>query len=259
VSGASSGGANSGGSGSGGAASGCHTAGDCPRENLNPATAGVTQCLAPGQPAPPTGCGAAGWCGQCNCGPQPQTPIGNGMPCQTSTDCPAATASFSTASVCDMGLCAQCATSADCPATAHACSTVRGSFTQSFRLCVECALDTDCPSAKPRCAVSGGIGKCVACASDNDCATGVCSNSACVPGCSAQMPCASPLTRCGATQRCEALTCQNDDTCPMNASCQQGQCARRSCTKDSDCDGGSCVNSVCYETLGTCYTQMLYP
>jgi hypothetical protein len=258
-SGASSGGAGAAGSGSGGSANGCHTASDCPRDNLNPATAGVTQCLAPGQAVPPTACGAAGWCGQCNCGPQPQTPIGNGMSCQTSTDCPAATPSSSSASVCDMGLCAQCATKADCPAAAPACATVRGGFFQSFRLCVECALDTDCPSSKPHCAVSGGIAKCVACASDTDCAMGVCSNGACVPGCSAQIPCQNPLTQCGATQRCEALTCQNDAACPPNTACQEGHCTRRACSQDSDCDGGNCVNRICYETLGTCYTQMLYP
>jgi hypothetical protein len=80
-----------------------------------------------------------------------------------------------------------------------------------------------------------------------------------VPGCSAQMPCTNPLTRCGATQRCEALTCQTDATCPTNSTCQQGHCARRSCSKDGDCGTGACVNSICYETLGTCYTQMLFP
>jgi hypothetical protein len=244
---------------SAGSASGCRTGSDCQQSNLGGPIPSVTQCLAPGQAPPPASCGAAGWCGQCNCGPQPQAPLGYGMPCLTSSDCPAADANVSTAAVCDGGSCTQCATAADCPAMAPVCGSVRPGVAQPFRLCLECLTDLDCPSEKPRCIESGGVSKCLACASDSDCATGACSSGTCVPGCSAQTPCSSPLTSCGATQRCEWLACQNDAACPANASCQQGHCARRACATDTDCDSGGCVNSVCYETLGTCYTQTFPP
>lgn len=247
------------GSGGVGMASGCHTAADCPTSNLNGPIPSLSQCLSPGQSPPAATCGAVGWCGQCNCGPQPQAPLGNGMSCQTSADCPAASSGVATASVCDMGLCTQCATSSDCPASAPACGTIRGTPPQLLRVCVECLADSDCPSAKPHCGGTGGISKCGVCASDQDCATGICSDGACMPGCTAQSPCPSPLTACAATERCEALTCETDAACPANATCQQGHCLRRSCTKDGDCDSGGCVNGVCYETLGTCNTQTFPP
>ncbi|HVY25321.1 MAG TPA: hypothetical protein VHB79_02175 [Polyangiaceae bacterium] len=254
-----SGGMSSGGGSSGGSAGGCHTAAECPMGNASNGTFGVAQCLAPGQATPPVGCGAVGWCGQCSCGPQPQLPLGNGMSCTQSIDCPAASPKASTASLCDMGVCTQCITSADCPATAPACGMVRSNITQLFRMCLECQVDSDCPATSAHCSLSGGLGHCVTCASDKDCQFGICSSGGCVPGCSAQSPCPSPLTRCGATQRCEALPCDNDAACPHNAVCKQGACARRSCAQDRDCDTGGCVNGLCYETLGTCYTQMFAP
>lgn len=255
------GGTNAGGSssaGSGGAVSsgnGCHSGSDCQPSNPSGPIPSVTQCLSPGQAPPPASCGAPGWCGRCNCGAQPQAPFGNGMPCQTSSDCPAAKADLSTASVCDLGSCTQCAAAADCPASAPACGSVMAGFGQQFRVCVECGTDADCPSSKPHC----GGSKCFVCAADKDCATGICSSGACVPGCTAQTPCPNPLTACGASQRCEPITCQNDGACPANASCQQGYCARRACAKDSECDSGGCVNGACYETLGSCYTQTFPP
>lgn len=254
------GGGSSAGSGSlAGSGNGCHSGSDCQPSNPSGPVPSVTQCLSPGQAPPPASCGAPGWCGQCNCGPQPQAPLGYGTPCQTSADCPVANADQATASVCDLGSCTPCAAAADCPASTPVCGWLRVGFAQQVRLCVECNGDADCPSSKPHCGAAGGVSKCFVCAADKDCATGTCSNGACVPGCTAQTPCPNPLTACGATERCEPLSCQNNDACPTNASCQQGHCARRACTKDSECDSGGCVNGVCYETLGSCYTQTFPP
>lgn len=258
------GGANVGGSSSAGGSSagtpgGCHTAADCQQMSPSGIVPSLSQCLSPGQAPPPAGCGAPGWCGQCNCGPEPQAPLGYGTPCQTKAECPAANPDVSTASVCELGQCTQCATSADCPASTPVCGSVQAGLSRQFRLCLECLADKDCPSAKPHCAGSGAVTRCVVCASDADCATGVCSAGACVPGCSAQAPCPNPLTTCGAVQRCEPLKCEGGSACPSNAACLQGVCVRRSCTKDSECDSGGCVNSLCHETLGSCHTQIFPP
>jgi hypothetical protein len=254
------GGSHAGGSNSGGAAgglSGCETAVDCPK--ITTPMAGVTQCLSPGQPAPANGCGAPQWCGQCACPPMPQRPLGTGMLCKTSTDCPAAMPGVPTASVCAMEQCAQCGSSADCPAELPQCASVQGGFVPGFRLCVACLTDTDCPVAKPHCAAAGAVSACVVCASTNDCAEGVCDNGACVPGCSSDKPCGNPLTECSAKQRCEAIACTGDGMCPPNTACATGHCQRRGCTGDAQCDQGACVNGICYETRGTCYTQMFFP
>ena len=259
-SGSSSGGSAAGTSGSSaGTPGGCRTAADCQQNNPTGIVPTVSQCLSPGQAPPAASCGAPGWCGQCNCGPQPQAPLGNGMPCQTSADCPAQSPDVATASVCELGSCTQCATSADCPAEAPACGSAPVGFLPPFRQCLECAADTDCPSTKPHCAWVGMVAKCFACASDADCATGICSGGACAPGCSAEAPCPSALTSCGALQRCEPLRCQGGSACPTNAACLQGVCARRTCANDRECDSGGCVNGLCHETLGSCHTQTFPP
>lgn len=253
------GGGGSSGSGSAGTPGGCRTAADCQQSSPSGIIPSVTQCLSPGQAPPPASCGAPGWCGRCNCGAEPQQPVGNRMPCQTSADCPAPNADVATASVCDQGSCTQCATSGDCQAEAPVCGSVPVGFLQPFRQCLACLADTDCPSATPHCGVSGTVTKCFACASDADCAIGVCSFGVCAPGCSAEAPCPNPLTTCGAAQRCEPLSCQGASACPTNASCLQGVCARRSCATDGDCDAGGCVNGLCHETLGSCHTQLFPP
>src|SRR4051812_18141969 len=79
----------------------CHTAADCPASQATGPIPSISQCLSPGQATPSGGCGALGWCGQCSCGPMPQTPLGNGMTCKADADCPAPVAGTSTASVCD--------------------------------------------------------------------------------------------------------------------------------------------------------------
>jgi hypothetical protein len=244
--------------GAGGGSSGCHTAADCPM-TAPPAPSGVTQCLSPDQVAPPTVCGAAQWCGQCSCPPMPPVPMGNGISCETNQDCPAPLAGASTASICAMKQCVQCGTSTDCPTDAPQCSSVQGGFAPSFRLCVACLTDPDCPTAKPHCSLAGGYGTCVACTFSNDCAEGVCADGAYVPGCGADKPCSNPLTECTAKQRCEALSCAASTSCPPNTACMTGHCQRRGCTTDAACDQGACVNSICYETKGTCFTQMFAP
>lgn len=245
--------------GAAGASSGCRTAADCPQSTTPPA--GAPQCLSPGQPAPSGGCGAPQWCGQCACPPMPLAPSGNGLPCETNAECPAAMPDVSTASVCAMGTCTQCAANTDCPATLPYCGSVQIGFAGGlgFRVCQACLTDTDCASPKPHCAFTGGVSSCVACASTSDCATGVCSSGTCIAGCTSDAQCGSPLLECSAVKRCEARSCASDEACPPNAACVTGHCQRRACTGDQQCDQGACVNGACYEAKGTCFTQMLYP
>jgi len=256
------GGAAGGAAGAGAGPSGCHTVADCPK-NTSP-MAGMTLCLSPGQRAPADGCGAIDWCGQCGCGPQPLPPLGDGKPCQDSSDCPAAMLGVETASICDNGRCTECASSTDCPVGAPACGVVQFPLTPYFKQCQECTVDLDCPTAKPYCAVdatNGLIGKCAVCASADDCPKGLCVRGSCVPECSQDQDC-GPLMKCSAEQRCEALTCQDNAQCPPETDCLKGPglCGPRSCAIDAQCDAGArCVNSFCYESLGTCYTQMIYP
>lgn len=240
---------------SAGAAGGCHTAADCPMNNTG--AYGLPQCLPPGQTPQPQqyGCGAPGWCGKCGC---PLLPPGNGQPCQTDTECPAAAAGSASASHCFNGACAQCATSADCPAAAPVCASML-SISMQVRMCTACVADTDCPSGVPHCASGPGLNSCVACVATSGCASGVCSGGACVPECGPNKPCANPLTECTPTLRCEALSCTASATCPANTACVQGRCQRRACGKDSECDHGACVGSFCYESLGSCFSTPLYP
>jgi hypothetical protein len=242
------------GAGSAGAASGCHTAADCPMVNLG--TVGLPQCLPPGQSLAQTqgSCGAPGWCGRCGC---PALPPGTGQTCQTDVDCPAVTAG-SAASHCSNGACTQCVTSADCSAGTPVCASML-SIGMPVRMCTACAADTDCPSGLPHCAVGPGGSSCAACLSTNECQVGVCSSGACAPECGPGKPCLNPLTACAPSLRCEALTCATNATCPPNSACSGGHCARRACAKDSDCDNGACVGSFCYESLGSCWAQPLFP
>jgi hypothetical protein len=256
------GGSSSGGAGGSALVGGCHRSADCPTVSA-PGNFGPTQCLSPDQPTPPTACGAPGWCGQCNCPPQPIPPQGNGLSCQSSSDCPAASAGVETASLCDQNVCTECARDADCPPTTPSCTTVQGSFTStfSFRACAQCQSDAQCSGATPHCQATAGRGHCVACLSNQECAQGVCVQGSCVAACSGDQSCASPLLECAANQRCQARACTSAADClAPNAACQNGQCERRACQGDSECDpGGGCVNGACYETLGRCFTQMQAP
>jgi hypothetical protein len=256
------GGAQSGGSGgatSGGATSGgCHDASECPVPT-QPPFGGTTMCLLPGQTPPAGGCGFPMWCGQCSCPPQPPTPLGNGQACQTSADCPKLMAGIATATVCAAGQCTECAENSDCSETAPVCGAVQGGFIGNlgFRMCTACALDAQCPNERPHCQLNYGLSKCVACVTSAECATGVCVEGSCTPGCGDDKPCGAAL-ECSPELRCVPLSCGDDSGCPVNMACNAGHCTRKACSSDGTCQG-ACVNGFCYDSLGTCYTQLAVP
>lgn len=251
------GGAQSGGSG-GATKAGCHDASECP-PTTQPPFGGTTMCLLPGQAPPAGGCGAPMWCGQCSCPPQPPVPLGNGQACQTGADCPKPMDGFATATVCAAGQCGVCAENSDCPEAAPVCGAVQSGFMggPTFRLCTACALDAQCPNERPHCQLNYGLSKCVACVTTAECATGVCFEGSCTPSCGADKPCGGAL-ECSPELRCGPLSCSNDSVCPVNMACNAGHCARKACTSDTMCQG-ACVSGFCYDSLGTCYTQLAVP
>jgi hypothetical protein len=97
--------------------------------------------------------------------------------------------------------------------------------------------------------------------SDSDCArfgeTFICSTQTCVPGCTAETICAVGQV-CAASHHCAPRPCASDGDCPQFFACYgasgstSGGCNRRVCDTDTDCLGGFCVNSRCYDKLGTC-------
>lgn len=239
-------------------AEGCHNVAECP-SRVTPPFGGVPMCLVPGQAPPSGGCGAPQWCGQCSCPAQPQVPMGTGMACQTSQDCPEPGAGTSAARVCNGATCTACVQDSDCP-NSTVCgqvTTLFGAGPTNFRICTACNLDSDCPSARPFCQANYGASACVACRTTSDCQSGICSSGTCTPVCSAAAPC-GPALQCNAQQRCEALSCQRDVDCPKNIACSGGHCARRACTSDATCEG-NCVNGFCYDSLGTCYELLQAP
>ena len=59
--------------------------------------------------------------------------------------------------------------------------------------------------------------------------------------------------------RCEPILCSEGSECPPYTPCHPGDpdadangCRRLDCETDADCEDGYCVNSSCYEALGTC-------
>ena len=129
-------------------------------------------------------------------------------------------------------------------------------FNQSFMHCVPCLQNPDCKSnAAPVCVNRS----CVACASTTDCATGICNAlHQCVPGCAAASDCSDPFTTCSDTaQRCVPSSCKSAAECPTNGTCTEGNCVRKSCTMDGECNG-YCVNDLCQERLGTCQVQQIF-
>lgn len=80
-----------------------------------------------------------------------------------------------------------------------------------------------------------------ACSTQKHCRQGCTSNAACGEG-----------QQCGATHRCEALTCGAGSPCPQNFDCGSGICARRTCTSDAECAPGYCVVGACYSNAGMC-------
>jgi len=135
-----------------------------------------------------------------------------------------------------------------------------------------CRADTDCsrqnflycaaPGSSVGCGICPPPGVFPTCATDADCnpdggtqicvgaCGGACPSKECVQGCIDDTPC-SLGTHCGATHRCEALTCATNGACPANFDCVQSLCARRSCSNDGVCDG-FCVTGYCYNALGLC-------
>jgi hypothetical protein len=98
----------------------------------------------------------------------------------------------------------------------------------------------------------------VGCLGNGDCTQGICNGNECVAGCGPTLPCGGALYECTAELRCEARACASAEECGVNASCNGGRCSFRSCESDSECSG-YCVNRRCYETLGTCFTQLAVP
>jgi hypothetical protein len=110
------------------------------------------------------------------------------------------------------------------------------------------------------------------CASDPDCASGaVCEEyvpdtactfglgTRCVPACTAGEACGDGDGLCDAGGRCVPLACPTAWTCPENFDCEASNpgadvhgCARRTCTADTDCECGACVNGGCHDGPGRC-------
>ncbi len=76
----------------------------------------------------------------------------------------------------------------------------------------------------------------------------------CVEGCPADATC-GPQERCGPSHRCVPRVCRNDDDCERHFRCDAKTlaCARQVCNRESDCLGGYCVDSACYDSPGTCH------
>lgn len=135
-----------------------------------------------------------------------------------------------------------------------------------------CRSDADCngpgsfycapPGASVGCGICPSPGIFPSCSSDADCnpdggteiceapCGGVCPNKTCAPGCVNDTPCAEG-THCGATHRCEALSCSSSAGCPLNFDCSDSHCQRRACQSDATCQG-YCVTGYCYGQMGEC-------
>lgn len=236
----------------------CRSVEDCPLADEALGFAD-TRCASPHQPSSNTLiCGAPDWCGQCDCPTQAPAPEGVNTPCETDDDC-FAWGDTPNAALCRSGQCVVCQTDEDCSAELPRCGSQDVGFGSSFMTCLECATDDDCSAGRPRCVYVDSVGpSCVECFNTSDCETGICSNHACVPGCSSDDDCPDPATGCSDRARCEAIDCSSNGVCPPNTSCASDVCARRPCSVDSDCEG-VCVNGSCYESYGTCLTTYAAP
>lgn len=138
-----------------------------------------------------------------------------------------------------------------------------------------CRSDGDCTTPDESCFRDDDelCGPCMTptreCESDEECATGAhcvesrptCScgglASTCQPACSAASECGADEL-CQGDGRCVAVSCEAGFDCPENTRCATDgsgdahNCARLTCTADSECDCGFCVRGACASSIGTC-------
>ncbi len=137
-----------------------------------------------------------------------------------------------------------------------------------------CRSDADCTSSGESCLAPGASHGCgIPCSPDRQCeSAGECAEGQlCVEYvascCGPDMPssrCQDPCTetscpegeRCGVDGVCEPTPCEEGWECPEHTSCEGAGdahgCRRTTCTTDTDCAGGFCVNGACYSSLGAC-------
>lgn len=70
----------------------------------------------------------------------------------------------------------------------------------------------------------------------------------CFAPCTSDSEC-TPTDACSSDGHCEPRTCAN---CPSYFTCSNDICLEPSCTTDSQCPGGFCVNGSCAVSLGMC-------
>ena len=127
---------------------------------------------------------------------------------------------------------------------------------------VECATNEDCDAATPLCLRY--LGDC--------CYASGTPSFACAAACTDNAQCGEGK-RCRADQvGCEPIPCNAGFACPAHTTCHpevmvgapicltascnplelEHGCVRQTCTSDSDCGGGFCVDERCFDTLGDC-------
>ena len=125
----------------------------------------------------------------------------------------------------------------------------------------DCLGNTFCvsPEAPPSCGTCNNTPS--TCTTDAECAPSICEprpcacadEHACVPGCSDTNPCHSGLACNPTTRRCESVACTTDAQCASTFTCgTSGLCVRRTCTDDTQCGLGACVNGECFDSRGHC-------
>ncbi len=191
------------------------------------------------------------------------TQCGPGRVCGVNNTCVAGCSAANQACplglVCDLsvGRCVACVRHSDCrnPAVPFCEPT--------SNRCVECLTGVDCRDpARPVCDPS--TNSCVRCVLDSQCPAGnVCTNNACVPGCSANQACpagqvcsgAGQCVQClndthcgGATPRCDTQSSRcvaclpgATDNCPVGQYCRNDFVCERGCKAGADCPSGVCL------------------